>query len=65
MTREHFQAIADTLALSRPTYCPPERLIEREQWNEDVKAMAKALLQFNPNFDRSRFIKACGELFES
>lgn len=52
MTRKHFQAIAD--------------VIRKYGGDEGRKAlmaleMAATLRQFNPNFDRERFIRACTE----
>jgi hypothetical protein len=58
MTRKHFQLIADHLNYTRPeaSWCPNKRL----QWKMDVKAIANACQASNSNFDRERFLKACG-----
>lgn len=51
MTRKHFEAIAAILAfnISNP--------ITRQTVSEEL---ASYFATVNPNFDRSRFLKACG-----
>ncbi len=58
MTRKHFQAIADGLAASKPN-CSDDSLL-MTQWENDVLQMANVCQQFNANFNRSRFLEACG-----
>lgn len=56
MTKQHFKCIADAVAGER-----------REDW-QDAKAaldglartLAHRLTQFNRNFDKARFLAACG-----
>ena len=47
MTRKHFRAIAEALkgAKASPEVC---------------LAIASAISQFNPYFDRTKFLEACG-----
>lgn len=53
MTRKHFKAIADQIK-SMP-------LDGDESMREHIaNEMADAVRQFNSNFDRNRFIEACG-----
>jgi hypothetical protein len=60
MTRQHFQAIADTFRSNRPNdhWDANKRL----QWDMDVNAMADVCRRFNAQFKRERFIDACGGL---
>lgn len=57
MSRKDYQRLAAALASNRPAdhWCPNKR----EQWRLDVKAIADALANDNPNFDRGRFLGAC------
>ena len=60
MTRKNFDAIARNLAMTRPEY--PGAAGDggsREQWEEDIQAVASAVAQFNAKFDRHRFLEAC------
>jgi hypothetical protein len=56
MSRKHFRALADALKKTR--------VGDRDQWEEDCKTIAWVLAQFNPNFDRLRFLGACGLAIE-
>ena len=57
MTRKHFQKLADYLILTQPD----EHLgISYDQWLADVHAVADVCEWANDNFDRRRFIAACG-----
>lgn len=56
MTRKHFAAIADALKQSRPAAGPHQR----RQWLADCHTICATLKQFNPDFNRSRFLEACG-----
>lgn len=51
MTRQHFEAIAATIAAFDTT--PGYR-------NMIARDMATTLARFNPHFNRARFLKACG-----
>jgi hypothetical protein len=56
MTRKQYEQIAAALAAAR-------RNMSTEQfigWHASVQAVASALATTNPNFDRERFLAACG-----
>lgn len=64
MTKKHFVALAAALKSSAPldkgalnddTDCALIR-----QWRDDCRAVASVCAQFNPNFNRAKFLKACG-----
>ena len=57
MTRKHFKALADALKATRPD---PTFLPEWDQWEFCLREVAAACQSFNPNFDRARFLAACG-----
>ena len=64
MTRQHFNAIAETMRENMPN---ENWLNKRQQWETDVRALADMChdaSNFTPNgnraFDRDRFLKACG-----
>lgn len=63
MTRKHFQALADGLALTRPEQGPDESdaifTVRFTQWVDDLHAVARACAASNPRFDRERFTLAC------
>lgn len=60
MTRKHFVAIAETLRNNRPesNWDANKRL----QWDMDVRAMANLCSRMNAQFDRPKFVAACGGL---
>lgn len=58
MTRQHFEAIAASLKLSRPS--ADDNFPALMGWRAAMTAVADALGDFNPRFDRKRFIDACG-----
>ena len=72
MTRRHFKAIAKALRDSRPPCyhaLPRSFTLESDsdshtiravQWNGVVQEMARMCKLFNPRFDHSRFLDACG-----
>lgn len=71
MTRRHFTAIAAELLRQRPdirgvngipTYAsaPAWERGAYDEWATIVIGLAGTLRQFNPNFDRERFVSACG-----
>jgi hypothetical protein len=58
MSRKDYVLLADALAYRRPEVSWLNKAV---QWRHDVDAIATALGRDNPRFDRTRFIKACGE----
>ncbi len=56
MTKKHFEALAAALSERRPVPLAHDR----DQWEVDVLGVADVCAQFNPHFDRARFLKACG-----
>ena len=56
MTRKHFADLAHNLASVRPPPGP-----SRETWTASVKAVAEVCAFYNPRFDRSKFMEACGK----
>jgi hypothetical protein len=60
MLRKHFIAIAAMLRASRPESHWDAN--KRAQWDMDVTAIADVCRRFNAQFNRSRFIDACGGL---
>lgn len=57
MTRKHFRAIADAIARSRYGH---DSSAERAAIDDTAVLIAYALADANPNFDRARFLRACG-----
>lgn len=53
MSKRHFRALAEHLAITRPAY----EGAERRQWENDVTAVAQVCEAFNPNFDRRLFMQ--------
>jgi hypothetical protein len=61
MTKKHFEALAAALAEQRVGFSLlPSLKNQHAQWCRDVQAVANVCARFNPNFDRARFLKACG-----
>lgn len=63
MTRKDYKLLAAAFAATKPAPCtfgPDHTRASVEQWQKDVNEIAIALQSDNPNFDRVRFIKACG-----
>jgi hypothetical protein len=54
LTRQHFKLIADAFNKTRP-----QGGQYKSQWLLDIEAIADALEQTNPGFDKERFIQAC------
>ena len=60
MTRMQFVAIAETLRNSRPEDTAGMEDTGYDAWLTIVENMANTLAGFNSNFDRGRFLAACG-----
>lgn len=58
MTRKHFQALADGLALVQPDV--DHDTAEWQTWRDCVAQVANVCGNANVNFNRDRFHKACG-----
>ena len=55
MTKKHFEALAAELM-----HRAPEGKQARFGWIVAVCAVSDVCARFNPNFDRARFLAACG-----
>lgn len=73
MSRQHFQAIADTLKDNKPAMMSTDSLPDDEKglavaaygaayrtWSSMVTDFASMAARSNPRFDRARFYTACG-----
>lgn len=58
MTKKHYEVIAYRLNETRP-YATAEEMV-KYRWAKDVIAVANALAEFNPRFNRNKFYEACG-----
>jgi hypothetical protein len=57
MSKKHFIALANALLAAKPAdHWDTNKHV---QWDLDTRYIANALAQFNPQFDRDRFISAC------
>lgn len=63
MQRRHFELIAETLAEVKPPFlgqtCDEQRAANI-QWERTIGNFANVLCGTNPNFNRARFLRACG-----
>ena len=59
MTRKHFIALANALAMSKPTGVGVQCDAELRQWGRDVEAVADACNSMNYRFCYSTFYSAC------
>ena len=59
MTKKHFEALAAALKQAGQEY-GDSATYHKGQWRRDVEMVALTCMSFNPNFDRARFLKACG-----
>ena len=59
MTRKHYKIIAEALAESKPKgkTCLP---VETDTWISVVLTVTAHLMTANANFDRAKFLEACG-----
>lgn len=60
MKRKHWKLIAAAFQATEPSTVFVGGYEKHRQWERDVNEVAIALQSDNPNFDRVRFIKACG-----
>jgi hypothetical protein len=60
MQKRHFNALASNLRHVRPDAANDNSATALCGWTQAVNAVADACRQFNPNFDRARFLAACG-----
>ena len=56
MSKKHFEALAAEMRHNKPVLVPNMET----QWKADVYSLASVCARFNPRFDRTRFLKACG-----
>ena len=59
MSKKHFEALAAALRASQPNSDDHGGSL-LTQWQLDVDVVTEACARFNPNFDRARFLAACG-----
>lgn len=60
MTRKHFAAIAATIKAQLDMHEANYEPIGKAAVIETAEALASTLASFNGNFDRARFLAACG-----
>ena len=64
MTKKHFDALAAALKQSAPDGFEPRLAFQSDtasaQWLTDVARISNVCARFTPNFDRARFLAACG-----
>jgi hypothetical protein len=63
MTKKHFEYMANALRCARPGENWDAN--KKVQWDLCVRAVADTCKHFNGAFDRERFLKACGGLFDA
>ena len=56
MSKKHFEALAQVLSNNKPE----KKGVALAQWKKDCEAVADACRDQNYNFDRQRFLSACG-----
>lgn len=57
MTRKHFEAIAAAIAQEARIAPDPAAFFQTRMV---ASSIASSIAQFNPNFDREKFMDACG-----
>jgi hypothetical protein len=62
MTKKHFIALAAALMETRPGFVGYRKDCSDRMkvWFKDIDTVADVCARFNPNFDRERFLAACG-----
>ena len=62
MSKKHFEALAAALNETRPGFTGTRKDCSDRMkvWFKDVDAITEVCAIFNPNFDRARFLAACG-----
>ena len=67
MTKKHFDALAAEIRCQQPQVpvnpdgsYDHDTTIRYRQWVLGAAMVADVCARFNPNFDRARFLKACG-----
>ena len=67
MTKKHFKLLAAALLRTKPMYFGDEKHAEYayhavayHQWTHDVVAIMQVCEESNPNFNKSKFMEACG-----
>ncbi len=66
MTRKHFKLIAETISNFEPPFTYRNVTIEDDEWQTAhtrlalAEVFADVLKNENPNFDKERFMRACG-----
>jgi hypothetical protein len=58
MTKKHFEALAAALRQSQIDF--KGKFAEQVGSEDAARRIADVCARFNPNFDRARFLKACG-----
>jgi len=56
MTKKHFEALAAAFKAGKPQV----KNQAQDQWHFDALMVTEVCARFNPNFDRTRFLTACG-----
>lgn len=59
MSKMHFQRLASLLRSLKPVITSDNADLY-QQWEQTVYAIAGVCGSFNPRFDRTRFVDACG-----
>ena len=68
MSKKHLEALAAALKFIKPSgnpVCRPQDVKvflagQEKEWTYATEAVADVCARFNPNFDRARFLAACG-----
>jgi hypothetical protein len=64
MQRRHFELIAKGIRAGKPPavahLTPAMDVVAMGQWRQSARSMASVLADTTPNFNRERFLRACG-----
>lgn len=60
LQRRHFEFIAEQLRRNKPGGYDAPDFATYDQWRSVVRSFASGLSTTNGNFDRDRFLRACG-----